>query len=89
MNNRHGPFESLYTHGFARVAVCTPQVRIASPASNAERTLQLAEDAANEHAVLAVFPELGLSGYSIEDLVQQDTVLDAVEDVLGVRASQA
>jgi NAD+ synthase (glutamine-hydrolysing) len=83
MNNRHGPFESLYTHGFARVAVCTPQVRIASPASNAERTLQLAEDAANEHAVLAVFPELGLSGYSIEDLVQQDTVLDAVEDAVG------
>ncbi len=80
MNNR--PFESLYTHGFVRVAVCTPQVKIASPNANAERTLQLAERAANGHAVLAVFPELGLSGYSIDDLVLQDAVLDAVEQAV-------
>jgi NAD+ synthase (glutamine-hydrolysing) len=29
--------------------------------------------------VLAVFPELGISGYSLEDLVLQDALLDAVE----------
>src|SRR6185295_7400781 len=40
---------------------------------------------------LAVFPELGLSGYSIEDLLLQDPVLDGVEDALAtvVEASAA
>ena len=37
------PFDSLYTHGFARVAVCVPRVRVADPGANAERTLALVE----------------------------------------------
>jgi NAD+ synthase (glutamine-hydrolysing) len=80
--NNHRPFECLYAHGFVRVAVCTPQVRIASPNANAERTLELVGRAVNEHAAIAVFPELGLSGYSIEDLVLQDAVLDAVKSAV-------
>ena len=36
-----------------------------------------------EHgAALAVFPELGLSGYAISDLLHQSTLLDAVEDAI-------
>ena len=35
-------FNSLYTHGFARVSVCVPNVKVAAPAFNAERTLALA-----------------------------------------------
>ncbi len=73
---------SLYEHGFVRVAVCTPQVRIASPVINTQRVLQLAECAASQHAVLAVFPELCLSAYSIDDLVLQDAVLDGVESAV-------
>ena len=74
---RQPPFESIYRHGFARVAVATPRVEIASPAINVAGTLELAGRAADEHAVLAVFPELGLSAYSNEDLFQQDALLDA------------
>ena len=33
-------------------------------------------------SALAVFPELTLSGYSIEDILLQDALLDAVEDAL-------
>ncbi len=40
-------------------------------------------------AALAVFPELGLSGYAIGDLLQQDTLLDAVEQAAGHAASPA
>jgi NAD+ synthase (glutamine-hydrolysing) len=76
------PFESIYAHGFARVAVATPQVEVASPAANVARTLDLARQAARERAVLAVFPELGLSAYSNEDLFQQDALLDASLDAL-------
>jgi NAD+ synthase (glutamine-hydrolysing) len=72
----------MYAHGFVRAAVCTPQVRVARPDVNAERTLLLAECAVNQHAVLAVFPELGLSAYSIDDLVLQDALLDAVQSVV-------
>ena len=76
------PFESLYRHGFARVAVATPRVEVASPALNVAQTLDLARQAARQHAVLAVFPELGLSAYSNEDLFQQDALLDASLDAL-------
>jgi NAD+ synthase (glutamine-hydrolysing) len=70
-------FESIYRHGFARVAVCTPRVEVASPEYNAHQTLALVRQAAAEHAAVALFPELGLSAYSNEDLFQQDALLDA------------
>src|SRR4051812_35780784 len=71
------PFDSIYTHGFARVSVCVPGVKVASPAFNAERTVALAREAAADHAAVALFPELGLSAYSNEDLFHQDALLDA------------
>jgi len=76
------PFESIYRHGFARVAVATPRVEVASPGANVARSLDLARQAARQRAVLAVFPELGLSAYSNEDLFQQDALLDASLDAL-------
>jgi NAD+ synthase (glutamine-hydrolysing) len=83
-------FGSLYSHGFARVAVAVPQVRIAEPEFNALHTVALAQRAAQEGALLAVFPELGLSGYSIEDLLHQQALLGAVCSALQtvVEASQ-
>ena len=83
------PFGSLYEQGFVRVAAAVPRVRIAEPEFNAERTLALAERAAQEGAGLVVFPELGLSGYSIDDLLHQQALLEAVRAALGtlVRAS--
>lgn len=76
------PFESPYRHGFVRVAVCTPRVDLARPSENARATLSLAREAGRRRAALALFPELGISGYSLEDLVQQDALLDAVEAAL-------
>ena len=77
------PFSSLYSHGFARVAAAVPHVRIGDPLFNAERTLALARRASEDHAALVVFPELGLSGYSIDDLLQQTALLDGVQDAIG------
>jgi NAD+ synthase (glutamine-hydrolysing) len=71
-------FHSLYSHGFVRVAAAVPQVRIAEPEFNAARTVELAARASDEGAALVVFPELGLSGYSIEDLFHQQALLGAV-----------
>jgi NAD+ synthase (glutamine-hydrolysing) len=75
----HLPFNSIYAHGFVRVAVATPCVEVATPAVNAARTLALARQAADAHAALVLFPELGIAAYSNEDLAQQDALLDGVE----------
>ena len=70
-------FFNLYAHGFARVAVATPLVRVADPGHNGAATLELMRRAAREDVVLAVFPELGLSAYSCEDLFHQQALIDA------------
>lgn len=77
------PFFSLYSHGFARATVCIPNLQVASPAFNVERTIELARQASVAGASLALFPELGISAYTCDDLFQQDALLDAVLDAVG------
>ncbi|MBV8446681.1 MAG: NAD(+) synthase, partial [Hyphomicrobiales bacterium] len=71
-------FDNIYNHGFVRVAVCVPRVRVAEPESNANETLHLARRAHDEHAALALFPELGISAYTNDDLFFQDALLGSV-----------
>lgn len=73
------PFESAYRHGFARIAACTIPVAIADPAANTRAVLAAAREADAESVAVAVFPELCMTGYAIDDLVMQDALLDAVE----------
>jgi len=75
-------FYSIYSHGFVRTAVCTPSLRVADPAFNLERTLALARRASESNAAVALFPELGLTAYSNEDLFHQDALLDAAKAAL-------
>ena len=75
-------FFNLYRHGFVRVAVATPRVRIGDPRYNADATLELMQQAARDKALLAVFPELGLSAYTCDDLFHQRTLIDAAESAL-------
>ncbi len=73
-------FLSLYKHGFARVAACVPHSHVADPQANAAAVTALAARAHERAVAVAVFPELCLSGYAIEDLLMQDVLLDAVVD---------
>ena len=84
-------FFNLYNHGFIRVAVGTPELRVADPAFNGARTIELMEQAEREKAVLALFPELGLTSYSCEDLFHQQALLDSALEALRVvlQASEA
>jgi len=72
-----GRFDDLITHGFARVAVCLPRVALGDPAVNLRRTVDLLDQAEAAGAVAAVFPELNLTGYSLDDLFHQSAVLGA------------
>ncbi len=76
-------FLDVRTHGFARVAVAVPEVRVADPAFNAEAHLRLLERVHREGAHYALCPELGLSAYSCADLFFQETLLAASLAALG------
>ncbi|WP_044507059.1 NAD(+) synthase [Mycobacterium simiae] len=72
-------FYNSYSQGFVRVAACTHHTTIGDPAANAASVLRLAGECHDDGVGLAVFPELTLSGHSIEDIVLQDLLLDDVE----------
>jgi NAD+ synthase (glutamine-hydrolysing) len=75
-------FNSAYAHGFARVAACTVPVAVADPATNAATVLAEARSCHEEGVAVALFPELCLSGYAIDDLLLQDVLLASVEDAI-------
>ena len=76
-------FYSAYAQGFARVAACTIPIRVADPAANLRAVLEEARACHAEGVGVAVFPELCLTGYAIDDLFLADPLLDAVEAALG------
>ena len=73
------PFHAIHSHGFVRVAACTPAVGVGDPGFNAAQTLALAKDGHARGCDLMLFPELGLSAYAIDDLLLQDALLRRVE----------
>ncbi|MBN1474977.1 MAG: NAD(+) synthase [Syntrophaceae bacterium] len=77
-----GDFFNLYNHGFIRAAACVPELKVADVSFNTKKTLDLAREAASRKAIFAIFPELGLSAYSNEDLFHQDAMLRSVQDAL-------
>jgi len=75
-------FLDVRRHGFARVAVCVPEVRVADPVFNLEAHLRLLEHVHARGAHYAACPELGLSAYTCGDLFFQDTLLRGVVEAL-------
>ena len=75
-------FRNCYRHGFARVAALTTPIVLADPAANAATIIEQARALDADAVAVAVFAELSLTGYSIDDLVLADTLLDAVEDAI-------
>ena len=69
--------------GFVKVAVATPEVRVADSVYNAERTLAMIRQAAEQDVKLLLLPELGLTGYTCGDLFLQRTLLEGAEEAMG------
>ena len=69
-------------HGFLRVAAGCPELRVADPAFNADRTLDLLAQAERQGVNLVVFPEMGLTGYTCYDLFHTLTLQRAAEAAL-------
>jgi len=77
------PFGAIHRHGFVRVAAASPRASSGDVAFNLEETLKLARLADGKGVDLAVFPELNLSSYAVDDLFLQDAFLDSVEAAIG------
>ena len=76
-------FANIYAQGFARVAARVLPIRLAAPSTNVALLIDDATDLAEQGVCLAVYPELGLTGYSCGDLFLQESLLDAAELAVG------
>lgn len=72
------PFDSPFRHGFVRVAVASPRIVIANPQVNADSLTEAIRNADKDQVQVLVTPELGLSGYTCDELFQQTVLLDGV-----------
>ncbi len=68
--------------GFIRVAAATPALRVADCNYNAGKTIDLMREAERQSVSLVVFPELGLSGYTCQDLFLQPVLLQGALEAL-------
>lgn len=68
--------------GFIKVAVSTPELKVADCQYNVGQMIEKARDLASKGAKLIVFPELSLTGYTCNDLFLQDTLLTGAMDAL-------
>ena len=77
-------------YGFVKTACATPDIRVADCAYNAAQTIRAVEQAAGQGVEVLCLPELGLTGYTCEDLffqpVLQQGALDALDTVLKATA---
>ena len=69
-------------HGFLKVCTVSPALRVADCTYNAQMTIEAMQDAAARGCQLAVFPELGLTGYTCGDLFLQTPLQRASEQAL-------
>ncbi|MGN1113353.1 MAG: nitrilase-related carbon-nitrogen hydrolase, partial [Acutalibacteraceae bacterium] len=65
--------------GFVKVAAITPAMRVADCEYNAEQIIECIKTAAGNGAVVAVLPELSVTGYTCSDLFLQQAMLDKAE----------
>ncbi|MFQ9338307.1 MAG: nitrilase-related carbon-nitrogen hydrolase, partial [Varibaculum sp.] len=72
-------FASPYAHGFARVAAITIPSHPGEPDRNVPEIAAAARQAARQGACVAVFPEMCISGYTLDDLVFSERLLASVE----------
>ena len=63
--------------GFVKVAAASPDLRPADPAFNAEGIIELSRKAYDDGALIILFPELSITGYTSADLFLQKSLREA------------
>ena len=68
--------------GFVKVAVSSPELRVADCTFNVENLIHKAKEMADRGVKVLAFPEFSLTGYTCHDLFLQDTLLAGAQDAL-------
>ena len=68
--------------GFIRAAAATPDIKVADCGYNADRMIELINEAAEKDISLLVFPELCITGYTCGDLFLHNVLLESAEKAL-------
>lgn len=68
--------------GYIKVAAVTPKIRVADPVYNGQLICEKLREAEEQKAVVLVFPELCITGYSCGDLFLQETLLKSAKEEL-------
>jgi len=68
--------------GMLRVGVAVPRLRVADVDFNVAAIIKLLKDARRTGVQVLVFPETSITGYTINDLVQHQALLDKTRDGL-------
>ncbi|MFK5883602.1 MAG: NAD(+) synthase [Candidatus Izemoplasma sp.] len=67
----------MYKNGFIKVASITPKLKVGNPAYNVNEMLNILKDVKSS---IAVFPELGVTAYTCNDLFYQESLLTAAKE---------
>ncbi|HEU0051476.1 MAG TPA: NAD(+) synthase [Patescibacteria group bacterium] len=81
-------FLDVRSHEYFRVAVLRPTVVIGDPEKNAAAHAALIKQVYEQGAMLAIGPEMGLVGYTIEDLNHHEMIEAASIRALGILRGQ-
>ena len=68
--------------GFIKTACATPSIRVADCTYNAQQTVAVVQNAAQQGVEVLCLPELGLTGYTCEDLFLQPVLLNGALNAL-------
>jgi len=70
----------MYYNDFLKVAAITPKLKVANPKYNVDEMLRLLKET---NASMAVFPELGITAYTCNDLFFQNSLLKDAKHEIG------
>ncbi|MFD1776171.1 NAD(+) synthase [Paenibacillus rhizophilus] len=80
----------LQNFGFSRVAAASPELRVADCIFNADKIMEVIEQADKQQVEYLVLPELCITGYTCADLFMQRRLLDsALEALLAIAGKTA
>ena len=66
---------SMYDNGFVRVAACMPEIELGNSNRNADGIIDMAHAAYQSGSLVLAFPELSITGYSLDDLFRQEFLI--------------
>ncbi len=69
--------------GYLRIGAAVPKLRVADIDFNVKAIIELIRKARGEGVQVLAFPEMALTGYTIQDLVQHPALLAGAEKGLG------